>query len=80
MLAPWKPRHYREKYEVEYDNREAREANGKGSALPPRPPRRPPSEAAQNAKKVNRSQSMYKDSRLAGWLRRRIKKEEAKGI
>lgn len=82
LLAPWKPRHYREKYEVEYDNREAREARGEANnskgALPPRPPRRPANEAP-DSKKVNRSQSMYKDSRLAGWLRRRRNKE-AKGI
>nr|XP_045607456.1 zinc finger CCCH domain-containing protein 13-like isoform X1 [Procambarus clarkii] len=82
LLAPWKPRHYREKFEVEYDNREVREARGpdphasKG-ALPPRPPRRPPHDP--NDKKVNRSQSVYKDSRLATWLRRRRNKE-AKGI
>ncbi|KAK7074435.1 hypothetical protein SK128_019145, partial [Halocaridina rubra] len=80
MLAPWKPRHYRERYEMDYENHEAHdgrgEANGKG-ALPPRPPRRPVNES--NDKKVNRSQSMYKDSRLAGWLRRRRNKE-AKGI
>ncbi|XP_037794075.1 LOW QUALITY PROTEIN: serine/arginine repetitive matrix protein 1-like [Penaeus monodon] len=31
LLAPWKPRHYREKYEVEYDNREAREARGEAN-------------------------------------------------
>lgn len=82
LLAPWKPRHYREKYEVEYDNREARDARGEANnskgALPPRPPRRPANDSP-DSKKVNRSQSMYKDSRLAGWLRRRRNKE-AKGI
>ncbi|XP_071549237.1 uncharacterized protein [Panulirus ornatus] len=81
LLAPWKPRHYREKFEVEYDNREVKEARGEANnskgALPPRPPRRPAPDA--NDKKVNRSQSMYKDSRLATWLRRR-KNKEAKGI
>ncbi|XP_076047728.1 uncharacterized protein LOC143029146 isoform X2 [Oratosquilla oratoria] len=98
LLAPWKPRHYREKFEVEYDNREVREAregregregrepreretrNGRG-ALPPRPPRRTPEDKETNSKKsardkkVSRSQSVYKDSRLAGWLRRKKNKE-----
>ncbi|XP_066946321.1 zinc finger CCCH domain-containing protein 13-like isoform X1 [Macrobrachium rosenbergii] len=81
MLAPWKPRHYRERYEVDYENHEAHdnkgEANNSKGALPPRPPRRQANDS--HDKKVNRSQSMYKDSRLAGWLRRRRNKE-AKGI
>nr|XP_053626392.1 serine/arginine repetitive matrix protein 2-like isoform X2 [Cherax quadricarinatus] len=82
LLAPWKPRHYREKFEVEYDNKEVRDArssdhNASKGALPPRPPRRPVHDP--NDKTVNRSQSVYKDSRLATWLRRRRNKE-AKGI
>ncbi|XP_068249596.1 zinc finger CCCH domain-containing protein 13-like isoform X2 [Palaemon carinicauda] len=81
VLAPWKPRHHRERYEVDYENHEAHdnkgEPNNSKGALPPRPPRRQANDS--HDKKVNRSQSMYKDSRLAGWLRRR-KHKEAKGI
>ena len=78
LVAPWKPRHYREKFDVEYD-RDGKHENNRGrSALPPRPPRRHAPEPI-DPKKVSRSQSVYKDSKLAGWLRRRRHKE-IKGI
>ncbi|KAL7639065.1 UNVERIFIED_CONTAM: hypothetical protein RMT77_010599 [Armadillidium vulgare] len=88
LISPWKPRHYKEKYEVEYDNREVREVRntkdnnevkgGKKSSLPPRPPRKG-QENLDSTKKVGRSQTVYKDSKLAGWLRRK-KNKEVKGI
>lgn len=83
VLAPWKPRHYREKYEISYSNQQqpahiSSDVPGK----PPRPPRRqeatdtvdmdfkpPPPQQQRNA--VARSSTMPKDSRLAGWFRKK---------
>lgn len=93
LVSPWKPRHYREKYEVEYDNREMNKSPEsadiknikagkpeKKNALPPRPPRKAPENlASEDSKKVGRSQTVHKDSKLAGWLRKKRNKE-VKGI
>ncbi|CAG7838503.1 unnamed protein product [Allacma fusca] len=113
VLAPWRPRHYREKYELNYNNADTKENQPYGR--PPKPPRRvilptrksmspSPGRAGstesllklsedkkgkntvrnstlgRNKENVNisRSKSMPKDTRFAGWLRRRRFGKEAK--
>lgn len=68
LLAPWKPRHYRERYEVDYERKTP-------AALPPRPPRRP----VQQQPAQQQQPGVGKGSKLSTWLRRK-KNKEAKGI
>ncbi|KAK4290111.1 hypothetical protein Pmani_036977 [Petrolisthes manimaculis] len=75
LLAPWKPRHYREKYEVEYDNREAeRGAGGAKGALPPRPPRRPAPERSTGGGSSGGGGSRGKAHPLTHYTRPQVKR------
>ncbi|XP_050705999.1 general transcriptional corepressor trfA-like isoform X2 [Eriocheir sinensis] len=67
LLSPWKPRHYRERYELDYERK---------TQLPPRPPRRPPQQ--QEQQQQQQQQQPQKGSKLSTWLRK--KNKEAKGI
>ncbi|CAG0879010.1 unnamed protein product [Darwinula stevensoni] len=70
LLAPWKPRHYRETKEVDYSS------PSPGEGRPPRPPRKKENHpVTPRTVNVKRHQSMPKDSRLAGWFRKRDRGE-----
>ena len=86
VLAPWKPRHYREKYEITYSNKQ--QETPEATPAPPatadvvggKPPRAPlrryrdenDSPKATNA--VTRSSTIPKNTKMAGWFRSRKKK------
>ena len=103
LLAPWKPRNYKDKFEIHYDNnptlgkskpprppsvtrsRTAMQRDKKSASSsdllrddPPAPPVNRPQRTAtlqqrKPTNKVSRSVSMPKDTRLAGWFKKRKK-------
>ena len=89
VLAPWKPRHYREKFEITYSNKQQQEQEqpaGASTATPSdvvggKPPRVPlrryrdeNDAPPKAANPVSRSSTMPKNTKVAGWFRSRKKK------
>ncbi|CAG0912533.1 unnamed protein product [Notodromas monacha] len=74
LLAPWRPRHPKEPVEMEYSY-DQDQGQTPGHGRPPRPPRRKNSPGQEPVKtfsaKVQRHQSMPKDSKLAGWFKKK---------